>query len=143
MRTAARFIVEPKKLSTRSTLFLHIIELLNLLTKLITSVGLGKQGDRSSPSADLGKSSKQANVKSEDPSFLCKDRSSAIPVKISKNNSFLTRSYIKNVPNYTYLQHMYRLQYKLNKKTANLFAECTVPLLAENNQELAPLQAKR
>uniref|UniRef100_A0A0A9EYL5 Uncharacterized protein n=1 Tax=Arundo donax TaxID=35708 RepID=A0A0A9EYL5_ARUDO len=71
--------MEPKKLCTYSTLLPDIIELLNLLTRLIISLGLGKQGDRTSPSGDFGKSSKQASVKSEQPSFLCTDSSSSLP----------------------------------------------------------------
>ena len=80
MRTADRLIVYPEKVCTHSKFLPHIIKLLNLLTRLITSAGLGKQGDITSPSGDFGKSSKQANVKSEQPSFLCKDSSSALPV---------------------------------------------------------------
>lgn len=80
MRTADRLIVYPMKVCPHSKFLPHIIKLLNLLTRLITSAGLGKQGDITSPSGDFGKSSKQANVKSEQPSFLCKDSSSALPI---------------------------------------------------------------
>jgi hypothetical protein len=92
MRIADRLIVEPKKVCTHSKFLPHKIKLLNLLTRLITSTGLGKQGDITSPSGDFGKSSKQANVKSEQPSFLCKDSSSTLPVKreVTINSFFRT-----------------------------------------------------
>lgn len=80
MRTADRLIVHPKKVCTHSKFPPCIIKLLNLLTRFIISAGPRKQGDITSPSGDFGKSSKEANVKSEQPSFLCKDSSSDLPV---------------------------------------------------------------
>jgi hypothetical protein len=139
-KTAARFIVEPKKLFAWSKLFLRIIELINCLTKSITSAVLGKQADRWSPSEDLGKSSKQANVKSEDPSFLCKDTSSAIPVKMGKINGV---SWLENILEKQQTINIYNTNnsksYKLRKQTVTYLQNVQCLYLQKlSNEELFP-----
>lgn len=63
-----------------SLLLPPMIELQNFLTEPMNSQGLGKDFEHMKycPSLELGKSSKQANVKSEEPRFSSKDLLSAL-----------------------------------------------------------------
>jgi len=71
-----------------SPLLPHIIKLQNFCTELINSQVLGKDDEqiKSWPSLVLGKSSKEASVKSDEPRFSSKDLPSALlPRKINAN----------------------------------------------------------